>query len=250
MLDSQIWLIFIEFILLIFVLLIAFPIIYLFFVSVIKGLLFFIRAAIILFFTLLIFIMQNDQTVFSLEQQRKKLYTKLNKYSSNIPWFNYRKKYTRVEKNKVYKIYRVAVVFLVCGFLFFTFKVPQESAISSVNIEKTFEQSFSSLKEYITANYQYNETEVSNSENTSNGIQGVHYKLKETFDGKKLDGGSLRNAPVADLGIQNFIRTIDPSESFLFYGETVELGGITWCKINASNGDVGWISQAIIEKVN
>jgi len=248
--DSQFWLIVTEFIILIFVLLILFPIIYFILVTLTKGLLFFIRAVTVLFFTILIFIIQNDQTVFSLEQKRKNFYTKLKKYSSNIPWFNYRKKYRRVENNKVYKIYRVAVVFLVSVFLFFTFKVPQESAISSVNIEKTFEQSFSTLKKYIPANKDYNESEVSNLENTSNELQGVHYRLKKAFGGKKLDGGSLRDAPVADLAAQNFIRTIDPSESFLFYGETVELGGITWCKIKASNGDVGWISQAIIEKEN
>lgn len=73
----------------------------------------------------------------------------------------------------------------------------------------------------------------------------VRYKLSTS-----QDSGNIRENPVANLDEDNIILEIDHNTVLLYFGESKNVGGIEWYKVETINRTTGWISSRIIEKMN
>ncbi|MDP5274963.1 SH3 domain-containing protein [Chengkuizengella axinellae] len=78
-------------------------------------------------------------------------------------------------------------------------------------------------------------------------IEAVHAEIIKMRLVPGTEGGNLRKEPVSSTTVNNIIEVIGESEELIFLGEEETLGGITWVKVETSNGLVGWISSAIVE---
>lgn len=201
-----------------------------------------------LYYTLLIKLPLPDQRIYSLERKRREADERIGRAIH----FNKQEKGNRADKRLSYRWVRVGLLAALAAFIYLT---PAGNPYSYANmsdlLDSKVNQSLASVTSWFETETDSEEVEASSSgtsDSTRDRSEATAYTLVPVFNGSPLNGGSLRSEPVADLSIQNMIKSVEPGEVMYFYGESQVLGGITWFQVETENGDVGWISKILLRE--